>query len=88
MLPACFGALAVVDPDFVRHPQLLGYHPEQWHERLSIRCKHDAWITHVTELHRKAEPVCWAAMLPDNRQISVVKRVVTNQLFLGVWYRE
>ena len=48
----------------------------------------DSGSARVAELHREAQAVGWAAPLPDDGQVALAERVVTDQIILGVRQRQ
>ena len=46
--------------------------------------QHDAWITHVAELHGETQAVGWATVLRDDRQIGVAEGIAADQFCLCV----
>ena len=58
---------------------------QQRRKRRLIDAKDDTGKAQVAELHGEAQAVGRAAPLPNDGQVGVAKRVLTNQFFLGIW---
>jgi hypothetical protein len=81
-------SLPVLVPAFDVDLELLGDQFQQGRKRLFIDAKDGAGKAQVAELHGEAQPVSWPAPLPDDGEVGVAERVVTDQLILGVRQRQ
>ena len=88
MLTASLGPLAIICPGFEGNLQLRGHLTQHGCKRFLGQCEHHTGIAHVAQLHGEAQAVGRAAPLPDDGQIGVAERVITDQVFLGVRQRQ
>lgn len=84
VLAPCLFPLAVLVPAFDADLELVGDQLQQGRKRWLIDAKDDTRKAQVAELHGEAQPVGRTAPLPDDGQVGVAERVVTDQFFLGV----
>ena len=80
--------LTIVAPGLDRHLELISDQFQQRRGRRLIDAQNDAGETQVTELYREAQTVSRPAPLPDDREVGIAERVMSDQVVLGVRQRQ
>jgi len=80
--------LPVLAPAFDTDLELVGDQFQQGRKRRLIDAKEDAGKAQVAELNCKAQAVRRPAPLPDDGEVGIAERVVSDQVVLGIRQRQ
>ena len=77
-------SLPILVPAFNADLELVGDQLQQRRKRRFIDTQDYARKAQVAKLYGEAQPVSWAAPLPDDGQVAIAKRVMSDQIVFDV----